>query len=698
MPVRADYVVGPGDELLIRAWGKIDLDAKVVVDRNGQIDLPAVGPINVAGVRFDQLNSYIHSAVGRFFKDFDLNVNIGQLRSIQVYVLGYARRPGTYTVSSLSTLVDALFASGGPASNGSLRHVQLKRGEGVVTDLDVYDLVLKGDKSRDAALRPGDVIYIPHVGPMLALAGSVNTPAIYELRGATTLAEAVESAGGLSSVAGGTRASLERIDNRSGRYFDEFPLDTEGLHRLLQDGDIVRIFPVSSRITNAVMLRGNVSQPGRYLWHQGMRISTLIPTREALITRDYWNTQNSIAPTVREDEFSIHYRQRQDPENPDESLAGPSSSGLFEDSGGAADGGSDVDRRLHPGQSEPSKKFPMDNSQPVPRGAEKDFRADVRRRSSEINWNYAVIERMDRNDLTTQLIPFNLGAAIQTPSSPDDKQILAGDVVTIFSQRDVPVSAEDRARFVQVEGEIKAPGVYRVAAGETLRDVVRRAGGLSSHAYLYAAELDRDSTRKEQQRQIAQMVERMQRDMSSRYNSAGSSINAEDRADQRLQIQQQQTFLDKLALVQPTGRIVLEMKPGSAGADAVPDLPLEDGDRFSVPLKLDTVQVLGAVYNENAFRYRPGKRLSNYLNIAGGPTREADSRRIFILRADGTVVSRQQHTGLFSSGLDSMDILPGDAIVVPTQFKTGSVLRGIRDWSQVFAQFALGAAAVNVIR
>ncbi len=177
VPVRSDYVIGPGDELLIRAWGKIDLDARVVVDRTGQIYLPRVGSISVSGLRYDQLSGYLHSAVGEFFRDFDLSVTMGQLRSIQVFVLGYARRPGTYTVSSLSTLMNAVFASGGPAANGSMRHVQLKRNDSLVTDLDFYDVILKGEKAADAPLQSGDVIYIPHVGPLVALAGSVNGPA-----------------------------------------------------------------------------------------------------------------------------------------------------------------------------------------------------------------------------------------------------------------------------------------------------------------------------------------------------------------------------------------------------------------------------------------------------------------------------------------------------------------------------------------
>jgi protein involved in polysaccharide export with SLBB domain len=173
VPVPADYVVGPGDELLIRAWGQIDLDARVVVDRNGQIYLPRVGGVNVAGLKYEQVNPYLKTSIGRIFKNFDLNVNLGQLRSIQVFVVGQAKHPGTYTVSSLSTLVNALFASGGPDATGSMRHIQLKRKNEVISQFDLYDLLLNGDKSKDVALLPGDVIYIPPVGQLVAIAGSV---------------------------------------------------------------------------------------------------------------------------------------------------------------------------------------------------------------------------------------------------------------------------------------------------------------------------------------------------------------------------------------------------------------------------------------------------------------------------------------------------------------------------------------------
>src|SRR5205807_855942 len=200
---------------LVKAWGQIDIDYRAVVDRLGNIFIPQIGNISVAGVKYGQLQPYVKSSIARVFRNFDLNVTLGQLRSIQVFVVGQARRPGAYTVSSLSTLVNTVFSSGGPSNNGSLRRIQLKRNNSVVTELDFYDLLLKGDKSKDARLLPGDVIYIPPSGPSIAIAGSVNVPAIYELREGASLGSAVEMAGGLATTADGQKAVVERIDNHT---------------------------------------------------------------------------------------------------------------------------------------------------------------------------------------------------------------------------------------------------------------------------------------------------------------------------------------------------------------------------------------------------------------------------------------------------------------------------------------------------
>lgn len=296
-PVPADYVIGPGDQLLIRGWGQIDINVRTVVDRSGNIYIPKVGEVSLTGVKYSEIVPYLKGVISHTFRNFDLNVSMGQLRSIQVFVVGQARRPGTYTVSSLSTLVNTIFYSGGPLSTGSMRRIQLRRNDSVVVDFDLYDLLIKGDKSRDVTLLPGDVIFIPPVGAQVAIVGSVNTPAIYELKGNSSLGEAIKLAGGFTAMTDNNKATIERVaqgERQTFREVDEFPLNESGMGKDLKNGDIVRIAPMLPRFENTVTLRGNVAWPGRYPWHEGMRIRDLIPSREALLTRDFWRRQNPV--------------------------------------------------------------------------------------------------------------------------------------------------------------------------------------------------------------------------------------------------------------------------------------------------------------------------------------------------------------------------------------------------------------------
>ena len=417
IPVTDDYVIGPGDEVLIRAWGQIDLDGKLVVDREGEVFLPKVGALAVAGLKYQQLPEFFRTAIGRVFRNFDLTVSLGQLRSIQVFVVGQARHPGNYTVSSLSTLVNALFASGGPSASGSMRRIQLKRNNLVVTEFDFYDLLLRGDKSKDARLLPGDVIYIPPTGPSIAIAGSVNVPAIYELRDGMTLAGAVEMAGGLATTADGQKAVVERIENHGTRRVEEFPLDQQGWVRPLKDGDVIRIFCLSPRFQNAVTLRGNVAHPGRVEWHGGMRLRDLIPNQEALITRAYWS---------------------------------------------AANAGANAD-------------FPRSGMTPT---------ADPTRTAPEINWDYAVIQRLNPQDLTPHLVPFNLGKLVLEGDEQNNLALEPGDTVIIFSQNDIAVPIEKRSTFLRLEGEFRTAGVFRAETGETLRHLVERVGSFTNNGNL----------------------------------------------------------------------------------------------------------------------------------------------------------------------------------------------------------------------
>ena len=245
IPVTPNYVIGPGDELLIRTWGQLNQNLHLVVDRTGSVYIPQVGDAHVAGLQFAQLQSFLKTQFDRVYRNYDLNVNLGQLRSIQVFITGEARQPGSYTISSLSTLVNAIFACGGPEPHGSLRHILLKRGGKVVTDFDLYDLLLKGDKSNDVPLETGDVIYFPPMGPQVAVVGSVQVPAIYELRGNETLGEAITLAGGTSALADTSSLVIERTEiqptGSTARVAVDIKMDSSGLAARLENADLIRV-------------------------------------------------------------------------------------------------------------------------------------------------------------------------------------------------------------------------------------------------------------------------------------------------------------------------------------------------------------------------------------------------------------------------------------------------------------------------
>jgi protein involved in polysaccharide export with SLBB domain len=631
-------VIGPGDEILLRAWGQVNLNLELGVDRAGAVFVPQVGNVSVAGIQFRQLGGYMRSQLERVFRNFDLTVNMGQLRSIQVFVVGQARRPGTYTVSSLSTLVNALFASGGPSAQGSMRRIQLKRGSQTITEFDLYDLLLNGDKSKDARLLPGDVVYIPPVGFQAALAGSVKNPAVYELNGEKTAGELVTLAGGLSAVADAQRATLERIKQRSSRETVEFALDAAGLSIPISDGDVVHVLPITPRFLNAVTLRGNVANPGRFAWRSGMRLHDVIPDKESLVTRDYWRNQN--------------LRGSEPPEEPINTTAD-------------------------------AKRKPL--------------RTTIDTDVPEINWSYAVVERRSPRDLHTELMPFHLGKLVLEQDSAEDLELQPGDVVTIFSQADIRVPVAQQNRIVRLEGEFAAAGIYAVRPGETLGQLVQRAGGLTPQAYLFGAEFQRESTRRDQQRRLDQFIHDLEQEVEQAATKRLTAASADESAAVAAKLESERRLIEKLRTVPATGRIVLNLEPADNDVSKLMDLPLETGDRFTVPARPATVNVLGSVYNQNAFLHTPSLRVADYVRQAGGETRSADKGREFIVRADGSVVPKQSFS-IFGRSFESTPLNPGDTVVVPeAMFKT-SILRGLRDWTQIFSQLALGAAAINVLR
>jgi polysaccharide export outer membrane protein len=673
IPVTPDYLIGPGDEIVINVWGNVNFDIHAMVDRNGKIDLPKIGSVNVIGIRYQELQSQLKNAIGRVFRNFELSVSLGKLRSIQVFVVGQAKRPGVYTVSSLSTLVNTLFASGGPSSNGSMRHIQVKRNGQAVTEFDLYDLLLKGDKTKDIAILPGDVVYIPPVGELVAIYGSINTPAIYELKDdKTTLSDLLELAGGLNTTAAEQKVLLERIQDHKVRKVEEFQLDKTGLTHLVKDGDLVRVFAINARFDNAVTLRGNVAKPGRYPWKEGMRVKDLIPDMESLIIPEYW---------VKQNEFRFKPKQEPQPSNSGGNAANPANSANVENSANAAN----------------PANAPNQASAANPAGAANTLRADVKFNVAEINWDYAVIKRLNKDELTTLLIPFNLGKAISGKDAEQNLLLQPGDTITIFSKDDIQVPKAERTVYVMLEGEINNAGIYQALPGETLRQIVSRVGGLTPNAYLFGAEFDRETVREMQQQKLKEMTDKMEEAVNRNLsNTAQSALSREDIDNAKAKAEAQAALVARLRKVQATGRIVLEIPPESAQLKDLPDLALEDGDHFSVPARPSVVSVMGMVYNQNAFMYRSDKNIHDYLNQAGGPTRDADDSRMYVLRADGSVVSAQNSGWIFSS-FSSGTLMPGDALIVPEMLDKLVFTKELKDWSQIIYQFALGAAGLKVL-
>ena len=672
-PVPNDYILGPGDEVRLQIWGSIDADKTLVIDRHGQIYLPKIGSINLTGVRAGDLESILRSKIGRVFTNFDLNATLGHLRSIQIYVVGQARQPGTYTVSSLSTLINALFEVGGPGSTGSMRNIQLKRGGRIVGEMDLYDFIARGDRSGDVPLQPGDVVVIPPVGPRVAVLGAFEQPAIYELKGRDSVGEVLALGGGLSVLAKSGKALLERIDPAADkpRYVEDFALDKAGLKRTLRDGDILTLFEISPQFANAVTLRGNVAEPLRYPYTPGMRIRDLIPSRDALITPDYYRRKNLL----------VEFEQ-----------AGKADRGQ---------GGKTTPAKAESDKTE-SDKTESDKTESDKTGKVGTTTVEwgVRNLLDEVNWDYAVIERLDRTTLTTRLIPFNLGRAVIDDDEQHNLELQAGDIVTILSKNDLRVPQNRQTRLVRVEGEVAAPGIYQVEAGETLPQLLTRLGGVTPSAYLYGAEFTRESVRRQQQQNLDAVIRKLESQLQAESGKQLATAVTETEAKAQLLAQQQQ--LERMKTFKSNGRVSLELPPTEVTLDALPPLPLEDGDAIHIPSRPGFVTAVGEVYNENAIIYRSGRTVGDVLRTAGASD-NAELSNAFVLRADGSVRAARDNSSLFKlGGFEDTELMPGDTVVVPAKLdrRTGwtKFVTGLKDWTQILYQMGLGAAAWKTLR
>ena len=701
VPVPGDYVLGVGDEVQLRVWGSIDADLRLVIDRNGQVSIPKAGTLTLSGIKASELNNALRAQLSRYFNNFQVTASLGQLRSLPLFVVGQARKPGAYTLSSLSTLISALFESGGPAATGSLRNIQLIRDNKTIARLDLYKFITEGNTSADQRLLPGDVILIPPAGPRVALIGPLDNPAIYELApGGEPLGRLLAYAGGTSAMTNSNKVLLERLQsgpgNQAPRTVEERALDANGLQTTLRDADVVTLLKLRSEFDNAVTLRGSVAQPLRHAFKPGMRISDLIPDRQALIDPIYYRRKNALVQFERVTDQGSQDPQWQDTRLDDKRQQDKRAQDYRPQDNRSPDSRSQDSRSPDNWQSD-RLAFGTDSSRQVSLAQAAD---QFKNQFNEINWDYAVIERLDPATLRPKLISFDLNQAVVARNPLANLELKPGDVVTVFSVKDIPVPANRRSAFVRLGGEVNAPGLYQIQAGETLSQLLRRAGGISPNAYIYGTVFTRETTRKQQQSNLNQAVRRFESEMPGQSAALVQNSQDTDKATLLAQTQAaQRQMLAKLKTLEATGRISLEIDPLRP---ALPDMPLEDGDQITIPERSGFVSVFGAVLSETSFLQRNTASVRDYL-LRAGMTRDADDSGVMVLRADGSVESNSgAWFAAVGGGLMSKPLYPGDAIFVPEKIdrRSGYVqfMTAAKDWTQLIYQMGIGAAALKTLR
>lgn len=640
------YEIGSGDEIRVQLTGPVELNGTFVVDNTGFISIPHVGPVLVAGTRRSGLQALIQKAVARYYTGFSLHASTGKLRSISVLVVGHAMRPGAYRVPASSSLLNVLYAANGTSPTGSLRAVRLMRDGRLVSQLDFYDLIAKGLSQGDVQLRNGDVVHIPPANARVALLGASNVQAIFEMSPqGTSLAELLQLAGGAAASSRVERVIVDRVDRQrpeSPRHILTVNLRSEGADFMLEDGDVVSLQEMGQRFGNMVVARGSIYQAIRRPWVAGMRVSSLIPGRQALYSPETARARNDLA---RGEAGSRKAANRE----------------LLK--GGKLN---DVSQDLTEQQQQ--SIVPAEN----------------------IQWNVASIERLNQTTGQVELLHFNLGRALDNPNGPDDLELQSGDQIVIYSDKSLNLPEEYRVRYVKVEGEVLGAGMYQLKQGETLKQLLIRAGGPTSRAYLFGLRLTRVSqiaVQKEQLRKAAQLLDDLV------YQQSLALMNSSNSADQRSfnesLTSEVRSRADQLRRQTPDGRLSILMAPDAAIND-LPDVPLDDGDVVYLPARPTQLSVYGAVNNPLTITYDAKRDLSSYVSSAQ-PKRNADLSALFVIRANG--MAERVSRGMFSSG--ATQALPGDAIFVPEEpvraSLTSAWLNGLKDWSQVLVQMLIGA-------
>ena len=727
------YLVGRGDQLLINFFGKESASFEVIVDREGRINIPDLSPVQVAGLTFAEVKELIKLKVEQEVIGVKAFVSLGQLRSMRIMVLGEAYKPGSYSVSSLTTVSHALFVSGGVSDIASLRNIQVKRAGKVVTNFDLYDLLIRGDSSNDIILKPGDVVFVPSIGSQVTVEGLVKRPAIFELKKGETAKELLAMAGGLKPGAYTKNAVVERFNNNRKEVLT-VDFSAKNINYIPQDGDRIRFNTVSAQYNNAVNLIGAVVRPGGYQWHEGKRISDVLKSvrgdllpqadlsyglvvREININGDIEVHQFDVAQAIvknakndltlnANDKIIIfsEFEQKQQ----EQLTLSTTGSGTKKDKSieQAAQ-----DENSNDLSAESYSPYSRNNLlAPIIKQLKQQASTNKAIQLVEINGKVshpgvypltvagnvtdlitaaggllesaytkeAEITRMIEGEASkVEHFTVNLNKAL-LKNNEDNIILKSKDSLNIFT---IPNWQENVK--VTLKGEFKFPGTYTIRRGETLSNLLERAGGFSDFAEQNAAIFTRLSVKQQEQQQLARLATELRRDVASKsfQDSVSSSSLSYDEMDK---------LLNDLASVEALGRLVIDLPLIQNNQQT---LVLQDGDTLYVPSKRDSISVVGEVNYSTTHLYKAGISVDDYLELSGGLKERADDDRIYIIKANGAVTIPNSGNW-FAPGNEQM-LEPGDTIVVPMDAGHMDKLTLWSTATQILYQLGVAVAAIG---
>lgn len=688
IPIPTGYTVGPGDVLSLFVFGQQSADYRLQVGRDGQIIIPEVGPLAVAGMNFEQVREEINKRMEQNYIGVKTSLTLSELRSIQVFVLGDVKTPGSYTLSSLSTMTNALIASGGIARSGSLRAVQLKRNNRVVTELDLYELLLRGNSKNDRRIRSGDVVYVPPVGAQVSVFGQVNRPAIYEIKYENELSDILSLAGGLLPSAYQQEIQIERY-SRGGSKTQLVADFTQAMRFEIRPGDQVNVLGALDEVRDGILLKGHVKREGIAQWRSGLRLLDVLPRSSMFrlqADQEYLLIRRVDESTGRVSLVSANWRvaNRNKFSSDNIELMSGDTVHVFSLSGDRALKIAPLIEEMeaqgsysHPtetvsvqGRVRSSGKYPYQPNMRI-----SDLLKAAGSTLDNAYLEQVEITRVERDGGARATVHLQTSLHGLAEGSDEDLVLMPDDVLTI---KEIPLWREQQK--VEVLGEIMFPGTYSASRGERISEVIERAGGLTSMAFVSGSIFVRKNLREREREQIEKLVDRVRLEVQGL-----SSTEAEARA-------KAEQLLTQLEETEAVGRLVIDLDRALAG-DLEHDVILEDGDKLVVPSKSQEVTVIGEVQYPTSHIYQKNHNQFLYIEKSGGLTSRADRRRIYVIRADGQVIAHSPNRW-FSSASGVIQTEPGDTIVVPFDADRIGKLELWSTVSQIVYNIGVAAAAV----